>query len=283
VEGAAARSEIGDLEQWSIATSSQLRNHLRTFRFFGLLAFVVGIALATVGLELHAGAALVRVAQLHSASEYLSNFLAYAGLVVILAAAFFGGDALSQDFSTGTGYFTLVQPVPRPVLLAGRYSAASLATGIVVAVYYAIALVGVLCFFPASSVPWALVGVSFGLALLYTMAALAVAFTLSAFFRTPAIGVLVTVLVLYVGFTIVQSVVELGGLEPWWSFTYAGGAMPAILDIDFVHLQQVPVGEDQTFTIWAAYAGEGAIVMLAYLFVFLALSIYLYETKESTG
>ena len=148
--------------------------------------------------------------------------------------------------------------------------------------YFLIAVLGAIAFFPASTLPWGLLGVSFGLALLYTLSALAVAFTLSAFIRTPAIGVLVTVLVLYVGFATVQSVAELGGLEPWWSFTYAG-AIAAVLDIDFAHFQSIPVGQNETLTAWTASPSEGAVVMLVYLFVFLGLSIYLYETKESTG
>lgn len=283
MDGEVARGEISDLEQWLVATSAQLRNHLRTYRFYGLLAFVVAITLATFALEVNAGAPTVRVAELHSASEYLSDFLVYSGLIVVLAAAFFGGDALSQDFSSGTGYFTLVLPVNRSALLAGRYAAATVATVLVVGAYYLIALIGASYFFGPSFVPWGLVAVSVGLAIVYALSALAVAFTLSAFFRTPAIGVLVTVLVLYVGFTVVGSVVELGGFEPWWSFTYAGGAMAAILDTNFAHLQQIPLGPHETLTLWSAYAGEGAIIMLAYLFIFLGLSIYLYETKESTG
>jgi ABC-type transport system involved in multi-copper enzyme maturation permease subunit len=283
VDGPLEPVELSDLAQWWVATESQLRHHLRTYRFFGLLAFIVGIALATLAFEFHAGAALVRFSELHSASEYLSDFLVYSGLIVVLAAAFFGGDALSQDFSSGTGYFTLVQPVHRSVLLAGRYASATLASAVVVGAYYLIAVLGAISFFPASTVPWGLLGVSFGLALLYTLSALAVAFTLSAFFRTPAIGVLVTVLVLYVGFTTLQSVAELGGLEPWWSFSYAGGAIAEVLDTDFIHYQAIPVGANQTLTVWTPYPSEGAVVMLVYLFVFLGLSIFLYETKESTG
>jgi hypothetical protein len=95
--------------------------------------------------------------------------------------------------------------------------------------------------------------------------------------------VLVTVLALYVGFTTLQAVVELAGIEPWFSLTYAGGAMAAVLDTDFVHFQAIPVGEDQYYTLWSATVSEGLAIMAAYVAVFLPLSAYLYQRKESTG
>jgi hypothetical protein len=120
-------------------------------------------------------------------------------------------------------------------------------------------------------------------AALFALASLSVAFCVSAFVRSPAAGVLITILVLYVGFTTLQQVVELAGLEPWFSLTYAGGAMAAVLDTDFVHLQAVPLGEDQYYTIWSATVSEGLAIMAAYVAVFLPLSAYLYQRKESTG
>ncbi|MGP8072181.1 MAG: ABC transporter permease [Thermoplasmata archaeon] len=281
--GMAARRHISDLEQWRIATAMQLGHYLRTNRFYGLLGFVALVSGLTLVFEVQAGIAAVQVEQLYRSSEYLSNYLAYTGLWVILAAAFFGGDALSVDFSTGAGYYMLVLPIRRPVLLAGRYTAATLATLAVVGVYYVFGTVGAVYFFGAQSIPWLNLAESIGLAAIFALAALSVAFCVSAFVRTPSAGVLVTVLALYVGFTTLQAVVELAGVEPWFSLTYAGGAMAAVLDTDFVHLQAVPLGEDQYYTLWSATVSEGLAIMLAYVAIFLPVSAYLYQRKESTG
>jgi ABC-2 type transport system permease protein len=278
-----ARVRVSDFDQWRIATSQQLGHYVRTNRFYGLLGFVVLISALTLAFEVDAGIAAVRVAQLYRSSEYLSNFLANTGLWVVLAAAFFGGDALSVDFSTGAGYYTLVLPIRRPVLLAGRYTAATLVTLAIVGVNYLFGAVGAIYFFGAPSVPWSLLLASLAVAALFALASLSVAFCVSAFVRSPAAGVLITILVLYVGFTTLQQVVELAGLEPWFSLTYAGGAMAAVLDTDFVHLQAVPLGEDQYYTIWSATVSEGLAIMAAYVAVFLPLSAYLYQRKESTG
>ena len=281
--GLAPRHRISDLEQFRIVTLNQLWHYLRTNRFYGLLGFVVLISALTLAFEVDAGVTTVQIQQLYRSSEYLSNYLDNTGLWVILAAAFFGGDALSVDFSTGAGYYMLVLPIRRPVLLAGRYAAATLVTLAIVGVYYLFGTAGAIYFFGAPSIPWSPLAESFGLAALFALAGLSVAFCVSAFIRSPAAGVLVTVLALYVGFTTLQAVVELAGIEPWFSLTYAGGAMAAVLDTDFVHLQAIPLGEDQYYTIWSATVSEGLAIMAAYIAVFLPLSAILYQRKESTG
>lgn len=283
VVGGVPRRWVSDLDQWRTVTFLQLGHYLRTNRFYGLLGFVVLISSLTLAFEVAAGIPTVQLQQLYRSSEYLSNYLAYTGLWVILAAAFFGGDALSVDFSTGAGYYMLVLPIRRPVLLAGRYTAATLVTLAIVGVYYLFGTAGAIYFFGAPSIHWNLLAESLGVAVVFALAALSVAFCVSAFIRSPAAGVLITVLALYVGFTTLQAIVELAGVEPWFSLTYAGGAMAAVLDTDFVHLQTVPLGEDQYYTIWSATVSEGLAIMAAYIAVFLPLSAYLYQRKESTG
>ena len=244
---------------------------------------MVLISALTLAFEFGTGVAKVQFTQLYSPSEYLSNYLVNTGLFVVLAAAFFGGDALSVDFSTGAGYFVLVLPIRRPVLLAGRYAAATIVTLAIVCVYYLFGTVGAVYFFGAQRIPWELLAESLGIAAIFSLAALSVAFCVSAFVRSPSAGVLITILAVYVGFTTLQATLELAGFEPWFSLSYAGGAMAAVLDTDFIHLQAIPLGEDQYYNIWAATVGEGIAIMAAYVAVFLPLSAVLYQRKESTG
>ena len=281
--GPVSRYRVSDIEQWRIATFHQLSHYLRTNRFYGLLAFVGVVSALTLAFQVDAGIATTRLQQLYRSSEYLSNYLVYTGLWVVLAAAFFGGDALSVDFSTGAGYYMLVLPIRRPVLLAGRYTAATLVTLAVVGVSYLFGAAGAIYFFGAANVAWGTLALSFGIAAVFSLAALSFAFCVSSFIRSPAAGVLVTILALYVGFTTLQSVFQLAAIEPWFSLTYAGGAMAAILDTDFVHVQQIPIGEDQYYSLWVATVTEGLEIMAGYIAVFLPLSAYLYQRKESTG
>ncbi len=279
----AARRRVSDFDQWLLATRLQLGHYLRTNRFYGLLGFVALVSSLTLAFQVAAGIPAIQIEQLYRSSEYLSNNLDYLGLWIILAAAFFGGDALGVDFSTGTGYYMLVLPIRRSVLLAGRYTAATLVTFAIVGVNYALDIAGGVYFFGGATIPWGLLLESLGIAALFALAALSVAFCVSAFVRSPSAGVLATVLALYVGFTILQAVLELAGIEPWFSFPYAGTAMASVMDTDFVHQQTIPLGAQRYYTIWVATVTEGIAIMAAYLAVFLPLSIFLYQRQESTG
>jgi ABC-type transport system involved in multi-copper enzyme maturation permease subunit len=262
--------------------TSQASHYFRTSRFLGLFGFVVLISSLTLVFELQVGIGAERTIQLGRVSEYLSNFLAFTPLWIVLAAAFFAGDALSTDFSSGTGYYILVLPVQRRTLLAGRYASAALATLAIVVLYFAFALGGAAYFFGFPSLPWAKVGIAFGLAVIFTLACLSVAFCISAFIRSAAAGVLTTVLALYVGFSTLQGAVEMANYEPWWSLLYGGNAMAAVLDTDFVHETAAPLGSGQYTSVWLASRAEGTVIMTIYLAIFLVLSLYLYSRQEAT-
>jgi len=278
-----AHAQAGELRQWYTVLTSQASHYFRTNRFLGLFGFVVLISCLTLAFEFQVGVTAERTIQLGRCSEYLSNFLSLTPLWIILAAAFFAGDALCVDFSTGTGYYMLVLPVHRRTLLAGRYASAALATMAIVLVYFVFALVGASYFFGFGTIPWGKLGSALGLSVVFTLASLSVAFCISAFLRSASAGVLTTVLALYVGFTTIQTTVELADYEPWWSLLYAGNALAANLDTDYVHETSSPLGSGQYTSLWMASRLEGTAIMTAYLAVFLVLSLVLYSRKESTG
>lgn len=277
------RRRVPSLSQWAVIAGSQFRDYLRTYRFLGLVVFVAIVAGLWLFFLVEAGTGIVRLSFLNSVSEFLTDYSQATPLWIILAGAFFGGEALSVDFNTGTGYYTLVLPVERSTLLAGRYASATAVTLIVVLEYTVFGVLGASYEFGRNSIPWGPLGASLALAVLFTLAVVSVAFCFSAFFKTPATGVLVTILVLLVGLTTLQNVVQITGYEPWWSLSYAGGAISAPLDWAFTPKQVIPVGGGRYLTAWAASPAEGAAIMAAYLVLFFVVSAILYQRKESRG
>jgi ABC-2 type transport system permease protein len=269
--------------QWFVVARSQIRHYLRTYRFVGLMTFVGVVSALWLVLLVASGKGIVQLSFLNSVSEFLTDYAQVLPLWIILAAACFGGDALSTDFQSGTGYYTLVLPVNRSVLLAGRYASALSVTLGIVLFYDVFGILGATYAFGPGSLPWGPLGLSFGLSILFAFAAVSVAFCFSALFPTPATGVLVTVLVLFVAFNTLQSVAQMAGLEPWWSLYYAGGAIANVLDWQFVAQQMIPVGGGQYIESWAATAQEGASIMVAYIAIFFSLTVVLYQRKESRG
>jgi ABC-type transport system involved in multi-copper enzyme maturation permease subunit len=173
--------------------------------------------------------------------------------------------------------------VERGVLLAGRYASALAVTAAIVSAYDAFGLLGATYVFGPGAIAWGREAASFGLSVLFALAAVSVAFCFSAIFRRPDAGVLLTVLVLYVAMTVVQGEVQLAGYEPWWSLNYAGGSIASVLDWQFVAHQSIPIGGGQFIQSWSATALEGAEIMAAYVLAFFGLSWALYERKESVG
>lgn len=277
------RTPISSAAQWWIAFRYQLAFYLRTYRFLGLLIFVVLIGIAVFALQVHAGGAGVSgPTAANRAGQYLANSLGEMATVLIVVGAFLGGDAIATDFGTGAGYFVLVQPIKRPTILAGRYAAAVVATAAIAVVYYLLVLLPAVYFFGVAPLPGAPLLASLGLALLMALAVVAVAFLFSSFFRSPAVAMVVTVLLLFLAFSIVDGVVEVAGFEPWFSLAYAGGAITAVLDPNFQHAMSLGVASS-SFTFYTAYPWEGALIMFGYLVVGLTLGLVLYLRKESKG
>ena len=54
-------------------------------------------------------------------------------------------------------------------------------------------------------------------------------------------------------------------------------------DWQFVAEQSIPVGGGQYIQSWAATAQEGASIMAAYIAIFFAFTVVLYQRKESRG
>jgi len=269
-----------DSVQWWTVVRRQLQFYLRTWRFVGLLLFILAVSFATLGFQIayHNSGASGVGNYLYGAVESVATF----GVII---GAFMGGDAIAMDFGTGTGYYVLVLPVRRIVLLLGRYTAAFLATFALALVYYAMVLTGATWFYGISSIPWSDLVASLGITALFVLAVLAAAFLFSAFFRSPAISIVVTILILFLAFDIVDGVLSVTSIEPWFSLLYAGQASALVFQgqphLTVTHL--MAGGRSITISAWTPYIWEGIAIMLGYIVVCLALSAVIYEAKESKG
>jgi ABC-2 type transport system permease protein len=274
-----ASTAAGDASQFWTAFRHQSLFYVRTNRFLGLLLVSCALSAVVLAFDLHSGTAAVRAAN-PTVSAYLQSYLGNLGFDVGLVAAFFGGDAIARDFGSATGYYTLVLPVRRTVLLLGRYMAAFLVSFGVVLAYYAFAAASAAYFY--GTLPLALAA-SVGLAALLTLATLALAFFFSSLFRNPAVSMIVTVLLLWIVLpSITGSVGELGGIEPWASLSYAGNVVTLVFAASYAHASVMTVGP-LTIHVFNPYIGEGIAIMVGYLLIFLGIAGVLYRYKEVRG
>jgi ABC-type transport system involved in multi-copper enzyme maturation permease subunit len=267
-----------DLAHWTMAVRRQLQFYLRTWRYLGLLAFVIVVNGAFTAVQIYYGNSGT------SAGDYLYSAIGPLATFGVIVGAFIGGDAIAMDFGSGTGYFMLVLPVRRAVLLLGRYAAAFLATFSLIVVFYLISLVGVVDFYGISAVPWAALAASLGFAALYALAVLATAFLFSAFFRNPTVSMVVTILVLFLAFEVISALLTITPVEPWFVLTYAGQAMALVFESHPHLLITYGMGHRHLeIRTWTPYLWEAAAIMVGYLVVALGLSLTIYQYKESKG
>ncbi|HEV2450268.1 MAG TPA: ABC transporter permease [Thermoplasmata archaeon] len=262
---------VPDVRQLTVAIRYQLQSYLRTSRFLAMVVFVIIVGGALWGVLaylVHAGT----ISNPGDSSALLAGFLFFLAIIVYFCAALLGGDAISTDFGSRTGYYTLVLPIRRRILLFGRYIAAVAATSVIAVLYYVFAIGADLYF--TGSVPVLPLLESILIALFFSAAAVALAFFFSSLVKTPAFSILLTVLVLFVFLPIISSVItSYANIEPWFELTYSSAAISEPI---------VPVAHrlDGAF---APYIWEGLVIMAAYLVVFLGLSWAIYEYKEVSG
>lgn len=273
-------AEPNDLDQLVTATKFQLMFFLRTYRFVGLALFTLALSLINPATVAYEGAAAIRATT--TLPHFLATQLSNIGFEVALVAAFFGGDAISTDFGSPTGYFSLVQPVRRSVLLMGRYLGAFLATLAVTLIYVAIV------YGTAAAVYGTLPGSTFtalGLAVLVITAYLAIAFFLSSLFRRPVVSTIATVLLLWLAFPVVTTFVQTAGIEPWFMPDYAALSVTQAFEALPHHSNLVVQSGNLTLTLQQYYPflAEGAAILVGLTLAFLGLSILLYRYKEVTA
>ncbi len=247
-------------------------DYLRSRRFAILLSIALIISALLTFLVAHfRPAGIARLAPWTSTrcgGARSSSFLA------VLSGVFFGGDAIAGEFQNKTGYFTVPNPIRRSSIYVGKYLAAFVAATLILLVYLAIAVANGLYYFGAN-IPYQF-GESFLFAWFYLLAILGFTFMFSSLFKTSSYAILVSAILLIIGFSIIQGVIEaLAGIEPWFLISYGSGIIANVLTVPY------PTSSTRFgVTTFAVTIPEGLIIIAAYFVVSAAIGLLLFERKE---
>ncbi|HKV90338.1 MAG TPA: hypothetical protein VJQ43_03970 [Thermoplasmata archaeon] len=272
-------------EQLLTAVAYQFRFYLRTWRFLGLALIIAAITAVFATLTFYNGVDAVKLTS-PTAASYLGTSLTGIAPTVAIVCAFFGGDAVAMDFGSANGYFALVLPVRRPILLLGRYIAAAGASFVVVLIYWGSTVAS--AEYVYGSLPAATLA-SLGLVVLLILAVLSLAFFMSALFSKPIIAIVVTVLLVVIAFPILTAGLAAANIEPLFVINYAGEVVGNVF-LSLPHAHSTVVGGSGgngsgtvTFTNYNPILWQGTAVMAAYFVVFLGLAVVLHVYKEVKG
>jgi ABC-2 type transport system permease protein len=261
----------GSMAQVLVTMKYTFLDYLRARRFAILLVIVLIISALLTFLVAHFRPQGMLSSTLNFYSLWWGSFSSF---LVVLSGVFVGGDAIAGEFQNKTGYFTIPNPVRRSSIYVGKFLAAFVASTVILLAYLAIAVVNGLYYFGAS-IPYQL-GDSFLFAWFYLLAVLGFTFMLSSLFKTSSYSILVSAVLLIIGFGIIQGVIEgLANIEPWFIISYGSGIIGDVLTVPY------PTTITRFgLTTFAPTIPEGLAIIGAYFVVAAALGLLLFERKE---
>jgi ABC-2 type transport system permease protein len=218
--------------------------------------------------------------------SYASSFGGFVPTLAALAATFFGADALVGEFEHRTGYLLFPQPVTRTSIFLGKLVAGFALTTVTLAVYYGV--VATATAIVTGGLPIE-IAYSFLLAVLYSTAALGVAFVLSSTLKGTTSASVMTFAVLFLILSIITAIFSVADLRPDGNLAFAGGTISNILSGPYPQSYPgdatVPggPGPGREFRVYSPAVPLSILVMAIWAAVGFGLAWALYRRKEMKG
>ena len=260
----------GEVSDTFLSIGFELRKHLRRKRILIVAALAIVVPLIfyivlTIG-DVDFG---------ESASSFAASTLAFLTVLIVISAALFAGDAISGEFEKKTGLLLFPTTQSRSSIFIGKYIAALLATFLVVSLYCVITTVEIIAMFGVEEIPTELAK-AYLLSMLYTTSAVSVVYFLSSIFKRAIAPTILGFVLLMMVLPVLQQVLGLVDVEPWFIVTYSAGLITEGLgETGFG-----PGGHDGFNSegfLPDLYVGIG--VMMAYTIIFFASSIFIANRK----
>ena len=216
------------------------------------------------------------------AKNFASNFMQFASTLIIICIVFFGADALVSEYQTRTAYLLFPNPIKKEVMFLGKFLASFIASLSMVGLFYG--LIVVLSLLSVGGVAFYL-PLSFAFAALFLISILAVAFFISSVMKGSTGAIVLTFFLMFMILPIVQSVGMISGMKMWFLFTFTGDLASTSLSWDDYPADSMVTYPEMGVTLYNYYPdpGTSVAVMVAYLIIFAAISMYLFKRKELTG
>lgn len=266
-------------------------DYLRSRRFAILMAIMVliggglTIALAYFGIGSFTASGTVAPSSTAASLGFYSGFWGFASDLAVIAGIFFGGDAISGEFQNKTGYFMIPNPIRRSSVYIGKWLAALIAGTIALLVYTAFCLGNGLYY--GFGIPTQFLE-SLAFTWFYLVAALGFTFFFSSLFKSSAYSFLVTFLLFFFIFGIIDLLAtDLAHIEPWFLLTYGAGIIADVLMLTYpAHTSTVQGvfgrggANAPSFLTYNPTIPEGLAIIAVYFIVTAALGLLLFERKE---
>ena len=273
-----ARALPSDLKQVGVVAKYDVMKYLRSRRLLGMLIIEAIVLIAITVL-------LATSSNPKTADGVVGQYAGFATILIVIGATLFGGDAIVSEYQGRTGYLLFPNPIKKVSIIIGKFISAVAAMVLILVIYYAIALVAGLVMGNGFST---LGLASLGLAILYGISALAVAFLISSFMKGTAGSLILTFALFFFVLDIISSIMgQLGGIKPWFLLNFAGSSLSYVTTDPFPvdSVETLDIGGGQSFTFYSFYPdiGLSIAVMVAYAVVALVLAYLIFRRREMSA
>ena len=279
-EAAAHRTKVlpSDVKQIGVVAKYDVLKYLRSQRLLGILIVEAIVLVAITALLATSNAP-------KTADKVVGEYAGFASILIVIGATLFGGDAIVSEYQGRTGYLLFPNPIKKISIFAGKFISAVAAMGLILLIYYAVALLaGVVMGNGFSTLGLQ----SLGLAMLYGISALAVAFLISSIMKGTAGALILTFALFFFVFNIITSLIGvLGGIKPWFMVDFAGSTLSYITTEPYPQDVVVPypipgAGSMDVYYFYPDVAISIA-VMIVYAIVALALAYLFFHRREMSA
>lgn len=270
------RETPSDLAQVLTVARFDVLKHLRSKRLLGLLvleAIIMGLIFIVP--------ILLDQPTPEEPEDYISNYIDGVGILVVLAATMFAGDAIVSEFQGRTGYLLFPNPVKRWAIFAGKYVSTLGIVTMLLLIHYGAAAVLTLVMTGGSTVLWVQ---SMLFAMCYGAAAAAFGFLISSVLKGATGSLVLTFFALLLILPMMEGLLSLGAIKPFFLLTFASGPIVYLMretyPTDYSVVYDLPGGD--TMTVWNYYpdVGVSLAVLAAYMVVCLLLGVVLFKRRE---
>ncbi|HPR98635.1 MAG TPA: ABC transporter permease [Methanomassiliicoccales archaeon] len=258
-----------DLQQVMTVAKYDVLKHLRSKRLLGLLVLEGLLLGLTFGLPIALGADAAE-----DPSDYISAFIGWVDILIVLGATMFAGDAIVSEFQSRTGYLLFPNPVKRSTIFIGKYLSTLGIIILMLVVYYGIAA---LLTFAMTGGGTVLAVYSMLFAFVYGAAAAALGFLISSIFKGSTGSLILTFFTLLMILPLIAQLLPIGEIKPWFMLTFCGGVISTIMIEPYPTDVMEPI---MNYWIYYPEVGLSLVVLAVYIAVCLGLGMYLFKRRE---
>jgi ABC-type transport system involved in multi-copper enzyme maturation permease subunit len=263
----------------------EIKKQRKKFYFFSaitiLVVFLIGYVLVQIPGNLLSD----------TYTQFVSSGLNFIPFLTLIAACLFFSGIICSEFYERTG-FIVFPKINKYRLIIGKYIGNLILVVFIVALYYfLLGLLGVFYYGPALTIR---IFYSFGFAVLYVIMLSSFVTFFSSFMKNLNLTIIVTLIILLIGFNIADSIVTLifrNTVEPLYSLTYLGNLITSILQNPFPNPRYTeftfggtgPGGLGGRFVIgnWITPSiAMGTTMFIVYIVAFFILAAYLFKRRQ---